>query len=66
MAYEIDIDIGGTFTDIVCRAPGGQLQIAKLPTTSGDPSQAVLAALRMVQQDWKIPPDSRSNVQSLR
>ena len=40
--FEIGVDIGGTFTDIVCREPGGALHVLKVPTTRGDPSRAVL------------------------
>jgi N-methylhydantoinase A/oxoprolinase/acetone carboxylase beta subunit len=39
---EIGVDIGGTFTDIVCREPGGAFSVLKVPTTRGDPSRAVL------------------------
>ena len=45
---EIGVDIGGTFTDIVCREPGGALSVLKVPTTRGDPSRAVLDSLQMI------------------
>ena len=56
MGYEIGIDVGGTFTDVVCRGDDGSVRIAKLPTTRDDPSQAVLAALEMARRDWDVPP----------
>src|SRR3984957_4293649 len=56
MKGEIGVDIGGTFTDVVCRLEDGSVRIAKLPTTSGDPSRAVLAALDMVRRDWNVSP----------
>ena len=56
MAFEIGVDIGGTFTDVVCRAADGSVRIAKLPTTRGDPSRAVLAALEMAQREWGVDP----------
>src|ERR1700681_2761607 len=56
MRGEIGVDIGGTFTDVVCRLDDGTVRIAKLPTTSGDPSRAVLAALEMAWRDWGLPP----------
>ena len=44
---EIAFDIGGTFTDFVLRdAASGRTEIWKVPTTSRDPSQAVLEGLR--------------------
>ncbi len=55
MTYEIGIDIGGTFTDIVCRGADGTVRIAKVPTTRGDPSRAVLAALDTARDEWGVP-----------
>lgn len=56
MGFEIGVDIGGTFTDVVCRADDGSVRIAKLPTTRNDPSRAVLAALEMAKRDWGVEP----------
>ena len=56
MNYEIGIDVGGTFTDMVCRGDDGSVRIAKLPTTRDDPSRAVLAALDMARREWGVPP----------
>jgi len=56
MSTEIGIDIGGTFTDVVCRLSDGSTRITKIPTTRGDPSRAVLAALDMAQRDWGVDP----------
>ena len=58
MTYEIGIDIGGTFTDIVCRGSDGSVRIAKVPTTRGDPSKAVLAALETARTEWGVSPAS--------
>lgn len=55
--YVLGIDIGGTFTDIVCRGPGGEVAF-KLPTTRDDPSRAVGAALAKLETDHAIPPRS--------
>jgi N-methylhydantoinase A/oxoprolinase/acetone carboxylase beta subunit len=56
MRGEIGVDIGGTFTDVVCRLDDGTLRIAKLATTSNDPSRAVLAALQMAEREWGLAP----------
>jgi N-methylhydantoinase A/oxoprolinase/acetone carboxylase beta subunit len=56
MKGEIGIDIGGTFTDVVCRLDDGSVRIAKIPTTRGDPSLAVLAALEMAGREWAVSP----------
>ncbi|MEI6161125.1 MAG: hydantoinase/oxoprolinase family protein [Roseococcus sp.] len=42
---EIGIDIGGTFTDAVCRAPDGSFRLLKVASTPDDPSRAVATAL---------------------
>ena len=53
---EIGIDIGGTFTDIVCRRRGEPDTIFKLPTTRTDPGQAVLQAIEQLAPDY--PPQA--------
>ena len=55
---EIGVDIGGTFTDIVCRVVGQPMRALKIPTTRGDPSQAVLNALTHLSNDLGIAPAS--------
>ncbi len=54
---EIGVDIGGTFTDVVCRAPGQPLRVMKVPTTRADPSRAVLAAVEGLRDQWQITPE---------
>jgi len=44
MVAVIGVDVGGTFTDVVA-AVDGELITFKTPSTSSDPSQAVIAAL---------------------
>jgi N-methylhydantoinase A len=51
---EIGVDIGGTFTDIVCRIAGQPMRTLKIPTTRGDPSQAVLNAITRLSNDLGI------------
>ncbi|MGM0743505.1 MAG: hydantoinase/oxoprolinase family protein [Pseudomonadota bacterium] len=51
---EIGVDIGGTFTDVVCREPGQPLRVMKVPTTRDDPSKAVLEAARRLELDWGV------------
>ena len=45
MAYRVGFDVGGTFTDFVLQAPGGELTTGKCLTTYPDPSAACLAGL---------------------
>jgi len=55
-SVDIGVDIGGTFTDIVCRRPGEKMRTLKIPTTRGDPSQAVLNAITHLAQDLGVAP----------
>lgn len=47
----VGVDIGGTFTDVVCRDAEGRLSYFKLPTTRKDESLAVLDAVRQIVRD---------------
>jgi len=57
MARIVGVDIGGTFTDLVLRDEiTGQVGIAKVPSTPGDPSQALLDGLAVLG----VSPDALS------
>ncbi len=51
---EIGIDIGGTFTDAVCREADGSFRLLKVPSTPDDPSRAVGDALRRLLPDGAV------------
>ncbi|UPY38772.1 hydantoinase/oxoprolinase family protein [Sediminicoccus sp. KRV36] len=48
---EIGIDIGGTFTDAVCRAADGSFRLLKVASTPDDPARAVATALDRLLPD---------------
>ena len=52
--FALGIDIGGTFTDVVVRAPDGALHLTKVPTTRDDPGAAVRHVIGTVLKDWGI------------
>src|SRR5580704_13231803 len=52
--FEIGVDIGGTFTDIVCRESGGAMHVLKVPTSRGDPSAAVIQAIAELRERWGV------------
>jgi N-methylhydantoinase A/oxoprolinase/acetone carboxylase beta subunit len=54
----IGIDTGGTFTDVVCRAPGFAPRILKVPSTPGDPSQAILDGIVRIAAEMDVPLES--------
>ncbi len=54
----VGIDIGGTFTDLVCVLPDGTLRLAKLRSTPANPARAVLDAVAHLRRAWGIDPSS--------
>lgn len=54
-SVSIGIDIGGTFTDVVC-VTGSDTHILKVPTTRDDPGRAVLSALALLRDRFAIVP----------
>ncbi|BBK36355.1 methylhydantoinase [Allostella sp. ATCC 35155] len=51
---QVGVDIGGTFTDVVCRSSDGTVRFVKLPTTRKDESQAVLQSVALMAAEWGI------------
>lgn len=43
--YRVGVDVGGTFTDLVCITPDGEVVLDKTPTTPADQSQGVLTGV---------------------
>jgi len=56
----VGIDIGGTFTDLVCVLPDGVLKLAKLRSTPANPARAVLDAVNHLRDAWGVEPASIS------
>ena len=42
MKYSLGIDVGGTFTDLVCIDEKGQFKIRKVPSTPDDQSKGII------------------------
>src|SRR5690348_15445223 len=55
--FEIGVDIGGTFTDVVCRDARGATRLVKIPTTRRNPSAGVKAAMAYMRHEWRVSPD---------
>ncbi len=45
----VGVDVGGTFTDLVM-SDGEQISLTKMPSTPGDKSEAIIAALRGIAE----------------
>ncbi len=56
MRYSVGVDIGGTFTDVVCAGSDGSFRLMKRPTTRADPAAEVRDALAAMQAEWGIDP----------
>ena len=55
--FEIGVDIGGTFTDVVCRDGKGAMRLVKIPTTRRNPSAGVKAADGLHAARMEVSPD---------
>jgi len=53
--WRIGVDVGGTFTDMVLRDAAGTVCIFKSPSVPADPSEGVLAVLRLAAQQLDLP-----------
>ena len=56
--YKIGIDVGGTFTDFVAVSDGDAPRYFKSPSTTADPSEAVVEGLGDVARSYGLPPSS--------
>ncbi|MER9567218.1 hydantoinase/oxoprolinase family protein [Mesorhizobium sp. M0571] len=54
----IGVDVGGTFTDVVCYGPGNAIRVVKIPTTKADPSRAILSAVDFARENWDVPAEA--------
>ena len=55
MAWRIGVDIGGTFTDVALVDDAtGRIGLAKVPSTPGDLTQGVLAALEAAMNRYRV------------
>jgi N-methylhydantoinase A len=45
MKYRVGVDVGGTFTDLICVTPSGEVVLDKTPTTIDDQSTGVMNGL---------------------
>ncbi|HEX2737263.1 MAG TPA: hydantoinase/oxoprolinase N-terminal domain-containing protein, partial [Acidimicrobiia bacterium] len=48
MGYRIGVDVGGTFTDIICVTPAGDVTLDKTHTTLDDQSTGVMKGLEQL------------------
>lgn len=52
--YRVGVDVGGTFTDLICITPDGQVVLDKTPTTPPDQSVGVLTGVGQLAAGFGI------------
>src|SRR2546423_14582194 len=55
MGYRVGIDVGGTFTDLICVTPDGHVVLDKTPTTPDDQSIGVMNGLAELADRFATP-----------
>lgn len=57
MGYRLGVDVGGTFTDLICVTPAGEVLLDKTPTTPADQSEGVMRGLAQLAEHLALPLD---------
>src|SRR5262249_24794033 len=55
MGYRVGVDVGGTFTDLICVTPDGDVVLDKTPTTPEDQSVGVMNGLQELADRFDRP-----------
>jgi N-methylhydantoinase A len=54
MGYRVGVDVGGTFTDLICVTPSGEVVLDKTPTTLDDQSSGVMKGLEQLADRFGV------------
>jgi N-methylhydantoinase A len=52
--YRVGVDVGGTFTDLICLTPAGDVVLDKTPTTTDDQSEGVMTGLGQLAERFGV------------
>jgi N-methylhydantoinase A len=55
MGYRVGVDVGGTFTDLLCVTPAGEVVVDKTPSTPEDQSTGVMTGLEQLATRFGLP-----------
>jgi len=55
VGYRVGVDVGGTFTDLICVTPDGDVVLDKTPTTPDDQSVGVMNGLQELADRFDRP-----------
>jgi N-methylhydantoinase A len=58
MGYRVGVDVGGTFTDLICVTPSGEIVLDKTPTTLDDQSTGVMNGLEQLADRFGVELDA--------
>src|SRR5437016_11142626 len=58
MGFRVGVDVGGTFTDLICVTPTGEIILDKTPTTLDDQSTGVMNGLEQLAGHFGIELDA--------
>lgn len=53
-SYRVGVDVGGTFTDLICITPDGEVILDKTPTTVHDQSEGVAVGLTQLADEFGL------------
>jgi N-methylhydantoinase A len=54
VGYRIGVDVGGTFTDVICVTPAGEVLLDKTPSTLDDQSTGVMNGIALVADHFGL------------
>src|ERR1700693_1401590 len=54
MGYRVGVDVGGTFTDLICVTPTGEIVLDKTPSTLDDQSRGVMNGLGQLAERFGL------------
>ena len=54
MGYRVGVDVGGTFTDLICITPTGDVVLDKTPTTLENQSVGVMVGLSQLAEQFNL------------
>ena len=57
MGFRVGVDVGGTFTDLICVTPAGEIVLDKTPTTLDDQSTGVMNGLEQLADRFGVELD---------
>src|SRR5205085_9767773 len=52
--YRVGVDVGGTFTDLICVTPSGEIVLDKTPSTLDDQSRGVMNGLGQLAERFGL------------